>query len=431
MAWRWSLLAVFLIALLLGPLVGALLSTLSMTGLAVNATEKHATEKHPKQPLAALQPLIDATPPGGVLRLAPGRYAGPVRIDRPLVLDGGGQAVIDGEGKGTVIALAGRGITLRGLIITGSGDSHDSTDAGMLIEGSEHRIEDNRFENVLFGLHLKQSTGVRVTNNEVVGKDLSLGMRGDAVRVWNAQSNRVDGNRFRRVRDMTFINSPDNVITRNHFVDGRYGMHIVFSPRLLVENNVLSHTGTGIVVLYSRDLVVRGNRVEHALTGGGAGIVFKESDAALVENNEVLHCSVGMKVDAPPEPVGVLNVRNNRLAHNIIGLFFYGEAGGHTFENNRFQNNLTTVAVSAPGAGAANVWRGNYWDDYQGFDRDRDGRGDTPHEVWIHADRIWMETPMATFFRSSPVLELLDFLERLAPFSAPHRVLRDVSPRMN
>jgi nitrous oxidase accessory protein len=42
-----------------------------------------------------------------------------------------------------------------------------------------------------------------------------------------------------------------------------------------------------------------------------------------------------------------------------------------------------------------------------------------------------METPMATFFRSSPVLELLDFLERLAPFSAPHRVLRDGSPRMN
>jgi hypothetical protein len=28
-----------------------------------------------------------------------------------------------------------------------------------------------------------------------------------------------------------------------------------------------------------------------------------------------------------------------------------------------------------------------------------------------------METPMATFFRNSPVLEMLDFLERLAPFS--------------
>ncbi len=45
-------------------------------------------------------------------------------------------------------------------------------------------------------------------------------------------------------------------------------------------------------------------------------------------------------------------------------------------------------------------------------------------------DRIWMEAPMATFFRISPVLELLDFLERLAPFSTPHRVLQDPVPKI-
>ena len=94
---------------------------------------------------------------------------------------------------------------------------------------------------------------------------------------------------------------------------------------------------------------------------------------ALVEGNEILHCGVGLKVDAPPEPVGVLTVRNNRFAHNIIGLFFYGEAGGHSFTDNHFSNNLTTVAISAPGAGAANTWRGNWWSDYQGFDRNGDG----------------------------------------------------------
>jgi nitrous oxidase accessory protein len=139
---------------------------------------------------------------------------------------------------------------------------------------------------------------------------------------------------------------------------------------------------------------------------------------------------VGLRVDAPPESVGKLTVRNNRFAHNIVGMFFYGEEGGHRFFDNRFENNLNTVAISAPGAGSANVWRRNYWDDYQGFDRDGDGIGDTPHEVHLFADRIWMETPMATFFRNSPVLEMLDFLERLAPFSTPHLVLQDPQPRM-
>ena len=75
-------------------------------------------------------------------------------------------------------------------------------------------------------------------------------------------------------------------------------------------------------------------------------------------------------------------------------------------------------------------WYGIVWDDYQGFDRNRDGVGDTPHEIYAYADRIWMATPEAKFFRSSPVLELLDFLERLAPFSHPTLVLRDSAPRM-
>ena len=46
---------------------------------------------------------------------------------------------------------------------------------------------------------------------------------------------------------------------------------------------------------------------------------------------------------------GKLIVRNNRFAHNIIGLFFYGEEGGHRFFDNRFENNLTQLAVTAPG----------------------------------------------------------------------------------
>jgi nitrous oxidase accessory protein len=255
-------------------------------------------------------------------------------------------------------------------------------------------------------------------------------MRGDAIRLWYSRHNLVENNRFQRARDLTFANSADNRIVGNRFNDGRYGMHIIFSPRLLIEGNHLSDTGTGIIVLYSPDLVLRGNHVAHALTGGGGGIVFKESKDALVEKNEVLHCSVGLRVDAPPESVGKLTVRNNRFAHNIVGLFFYGEEGGHAFFDNRFENNLSTVGISAPGAGSANVWRGNYWDEYQGFDRNHDGIGDTPHEIYLFADRIWMETPMATFFRNSPVLEMLDFLERLAPFSSPHLVLRDPAPRM-
>ena len=40
-------------------------------------------------PAIPLQALIDATPAGGTLRLAPGTYAGPAAITRPLTLTAG------------------------------------------------------------------------------------------------------------------------------------------------------------------------------------------------------------------------------------------------------------------------------------------------------------------------------------------------------
>lgn len=380
--------------------------------------------------LRELQPLIDRASPGGIVKPAAGRYRGPIHIDKPLTLDGAGQVTVVGHGHGTVVSVRGTEVSVRGLTIQASGESHDAIDAGILVEGERHRIENNVLDDVLFGVHLRQASRSVVRGNRITGKVRDASLRGDAIRMWNGTGNGIENNEFRRARDLTFINSPDNRVTGNRFTDGRYGMQIVFSPRLLVENNTISEMGTGIVVLYSRDVVLRGNHVAHALTGGGAGIVFKESDTGLVEGNTVLHCTVGLKVDAPPEPVGVLAVTGNRFAHNITGLYFYGEAGGHHFSANRFDNNLNTVAISGPGAGAANVWKANHWDDYQGFDLDHDGIGDTPHEVWMYADRIWMETPVTLFFRNSPSFELLDFLERLAPFSSPHKILHDDAPRM-
>jgi nitrous oxidase accessory protein len=377
-----------------------------------------------------LQALIDATPPGATLRLPPGTYQGPAEIRRPMTLDGAGQAILTGDGRSTVLSVDADRVTLRGLRFTGSGDSQDRGDSGVLLRGRLHLVEDNELDDVLFGIHLQAVSDSVVRRNRVLGKVLSPGLRGDALRLWNSRGNRIEHNRFTRGRDLTLINSPDNRLLGNRFDDGRYGLHVVFSPRLHAEGNRLERTGTGIVVLYSPQITLRGNRVAHALTDGGAGIVIKESDGGRIEDNEILHCSVGLKLDAPVPDRGQLLVQGNHFAHNIVGLFFYGESGGGRFVDNRFSHNLTTVAVSAPGAGSAYTWQSNIWDEYEGLDLDRDLIGDTPHEVLLFADRLWMERPMITFFRNSPALELLDFLERLAPFTAPLRVLIDPRPRL-
>ena len=115
-----------------------------------------------------------------------------------------------------------------------------------------------------------------------------------------------------------------------------------------------------------------------------------------------------------------------------IGILFNSETGGNNVRDNVFEGNLTQVTYGGRSDNAhvtKNFWEGNYWDDYQGFDRDGDGIGDRTHELYSYADQIWIELPVARFFRSSPVMELLDFLERLAPFSKPDLILRDEKPR--
>jgi nitrous oxidase accessory protein len=385
----------------------------------------------PAEAVRPLQPLIDATPTGGQLQLTAGDYAGPATLDRPMTLDGAGRARLLGTGRGTVLNIETNGATVRGLALAGSGDSHDRIDAGILVAGDDNRVADNLLSDVLFGIHVRGGNRNHITGNRMTGKALPLGQRGDALRIWNGRHNRIEKNHFGRARDLTLINAPDNQLIGNRFHDGRYGMHLIFSPYLVIADNRIEHTGTGIVAMYSPGLTVRGNHIRHVLDGGGAGITFKDSGGARVEDNVVVHCAVGLMADAPANSDLTLTVRGNRFSHNHIGAFFYGESGGHRFENNRFENNLTPIAVSAPGTGSANHWHGNYWSDYQGFDRNHDGTGDTPHEVWLFADRLWMELPKTMFFRASPLLELLDFLERLAPFSTPHRILQDPRPQMH
>jgi len=378
----------------------------------------------------ALQALIDAAPAGAVLRPAAGRYAGPAVIGKPLTLDGGGRVTLDGGGRGTVLSVHANNVTVRGMHLTHSGATHDGVDAGLMIDGADGaRVEGNVIDQVLFGIHLKQANHALLRGNTIRGRAAELNLRGDGIRLWNSHFNRIEGNTLAATRDLTVANSTDNHFTGNRIVNGRYGMQLIFSPRNLIENNDVSHTTTGIAVLYSDRVTLRGNRIEHVRDVAGAGLAFKGSGAAEVVGNTVLHCTVGVQADAPPYPEARHRFHANRFAHNVTGMFFYGEKGGHLVQDNRFEKNLMQVGVSAPTSARGNDWRGNDWDDYEGFDRNGDGIGDTPYALYYYADRIWMQTPQARFFRNSPALELLDFLERLAPFSLPELILSDPQPR--
>ena len=377
-----------------------------------------------------LQPWLDTALPGASIRLPPGTYAGPAVISKPLRLDGDGKVIIDAGGHGTVLTIKANKVTLRGLTLRGSGDSHDALDSGIMAEGRELLIENNVIEDVLFGISLHRTTDSVVRGNRIRSRAVDPADRGDGLRLWYSTGNRIEDNDIAQIRDITVTNSPHNRFTGNTIKDSRRAFNFLFSHRSLVDRNHLEKNSTGIIALNSDGLIIRNNRVMHAMDASGAGIALKETSAALVENNEIVHCAHGIMADSPMDPINRIVFIGNLVAHNITGVYFYGAKGGHIAIGNTFRGNLWPVTIIGDGDPMNDTWRDNYWDTYEGFDRDHDGYGDRPYELLAHADRIWIETPAARFFRNSPVLELLDFLERLAPFSAPALILRDPSPRM-
>lgn len=382
--------------------------------------------------LPPFQKLVDATPAGGTLKPKPGLYAGPVLVDKPIVIDGGGKVTIDGGNKSTVFVLQANSSTLRGLRLTGSGSSHDSDDACLNVRGNNNLIESLVIDDCLFGIDLKQANNNVVRSNKIKSKPVELGVRGDAIRLWYSMNNRIESNDISDSRDTVVWYSKGNVFWKNRAVRSRYSLHFMFASQNVVDNNYYYDNSVGIYLMYTNDMVVRNNVISHSTGSTGMGVGFKEASGAVVENNEIIYCGIGISSDLSPfEPDSTIRIEGNRIAYNGVGVMFNSDREGNIFKRNVFEGNLTDVAVGGSGSSKRNEWHGNYWDDYQGFDRNNDRIGDTPYKLYAYADRLWMEIPPARFFKNAPLMEAIDFLERLAPFSNPELILQDDAPMFN
>ena len=379
--------------------------------------------------LTPLQPLIDDAEEGATLLLEPGSYAGPVLIDKPLTLDGQNRVTIDAGGKGSVIVVETDGAVVRNLHLTNSGESHNDIDSGVQVRGRFNVISDNIIDNCLFGVDLQQSENNIVRRNRISSKPFELGTRGDAIRLWYIFDNKVTDNIISDSRDTVVWYSANNTIARNTSYDSRYSLHFMYSRYNLVEGNRYYNNTVGVFLMYSDGVVLRNNYIAHASGSTGVGIGFKETSDVTVEGNKILYCASGLYIDISPfQPDTINTFSNNLIAYNGIGIRFLNDWKGNEFRANRFIDNLTQVVVSSGKTANRNIWADNYWSDYEGFDQDQDGVGDTPYELYVYADRLWQDVPYAQFFKGSPVLEVMDFLERLAPFTEPRILVRDERP---
>jgi len=377
----------------------------------------------------ALQDMIDSAPAGGTVEPPPGVYHEHLVVSKPVTLDGRNGVIVDGDGTGTVIELSADKSTLRNLKVRNSGRLNNFYDSGIRVRGSFNIVKDNVIEDSLFGIDLHQSHDNIIRRNTVSSKDMPLELRGDSIHLWYSNDNQVEENDLHDSRDFAVWYSSGNTISRNAIRSSRYGIHFMYAHANKVTGNTFADCVVGIFLMYSNDLEIKGNSMLHSWGASGMGMGLKESSGARIYGNKLIGNAIGISFDLSPyDPDSNNRIEGNQIAYNGIGAVFNTEWRGNEFRNNAFNSNFTQVVVNGAGTALGQTWGGNYWDDFNAFDRDGDGRADYHMEIYSYADRIWMEYPDANFFRGGFALEALDFVERLAPFAEPRLLVREARP---
>ena len=377
-----------------------------------------------------LQPIIDNSKPGDTIILKPAVYLGPVVIAvNNLVINGKGKAVIDGLGISSVIFLEADSVTIKNCFIVNSGGLHDKVNAGVTIKGNYNTIENCRIKECLFGIDVAQSQHNNIIHNEISSlKKRSKALKGDAIRFWWSQYNHIIGNYWHDSRDMVVWYSSKNLFQENKGIGNRYGIHFMYSHNNRIQNNLLVNNSVGVFLMYSERTIMSGNYIMDNHRGSGMCVGMKETSGNQIINNKFIYSTQGIHIDVSPYVLEQINtIANNEIAFCRSAFFFKSKQEGNLIKNNYIHNNLSQVSLEAT-TERFNKWDNNYWDDYQGFDRNHDNIGDIPYKLYSYVEHLWDFNKNVQFFFGAPILAVLDFLERLAPFSEPKFVLEDKRP---
>ena len=384
---------------------------------------------------SVLQDAIDKAPEGSILKLPAGLYKGSIVIDKPLTIVGKETGVvIDGEGEGTVITTKGSFITLKNLKIVGSGDRHEKLDAAVkMTDGSQCEISHCVIEDCLFGIDMQLMKNSIVADNNITSKKgFELGLRGDGLRLWYSNDNIVRNNHLYKSRDMVVWYSHGNEILDNRGEYCRYSLHFMYAGKNLVKNNHYQYNSVGIFFMYSQDTTAEGNVIKSSQGATGMGIGLKDVSNFRLINNTVLYNAQGLYIDRSPfEPDTHNWIEGNQIIYNAEAIHFHSLSENNIIKENTIMGNIEDIVNDSRGSKTDNneIAR-NYWDKYEGFDSNGDNIGDTPHKVYQYADQLWVYNGDVKFFYASPVISLLNFLAKLAPFTKPLFLMEDREPKV-
>ncbi|MDA8128809.1 MAG: nitrous oxide reductase family maturation protein NosD [Betaproteobacteria bacterium] len=375
---------------------------------------------HPGQSIRA---AIAQARPGDEIRVDRGLYRENLRIDKPLTLKGIDRPTVSGGMKGDTIRITAADVTIDGMIVRDSGDDQVAQNAGVYIQPGADRaaVRNCDLTYNLFGLWIEKVKDVDIRDNVITGKrDYQSARRGNGIELYNTTGARIVGNQISFVRDGIYVDVSHHAIFRdNRIHDARYGTHYMNSYYNVWEGNESYHNRGGLALMEVRNIVVRNNR---AWGNSDHGIMLRTIQDSVIEGNIVAGNNRGFFIyDAEYN-----TIRNNLVVDNTVGVHLWAGSYHNKAEGNDFISNRTQIKYVAA---RDDVWPGNYWSNYVGWDRNGDGIGDVPYEANDMVDYLSWRHPMMKLLLASPAVQTLRMVSQQFPLLRATSIV-DPQPRM-
>ncbi len=374
----------------------------------------------------ALAGALAAAQPGDTIVVAPGVHRGPFRVAAAITLLGEPGAVLDGGGRGSVLAIAAGGVTVTGLEVRGSGAHVLTVDAGIqVVRAGGVTIRRVRVRDVLYGVYAERAPGLRVVDCDLQGRvpPLKEDGEGNGVHLWYADDPVIADNRIERFVDgvyLSFVNRAD--VRGNRFDEsGRYGLHTMYCHETKLHGNDFARSVAGCAIMFSNGLDVRGNDFRQNRGPRTYGLLLRDCSAGTFTDNRFFDNTIAIFFD---------NSNRNRFDGNLIqdngwGVLLFASCAGNEFSGNAFVHNDYPVALDM--RRTQNRFddgeRGNYWSEARPYDLDGDGVSDAPHAPVDAFSFLSKRFPDLSVLARSPAVAALGVAERVLPALQPSDAL--------
>ncbi|WP_228238301.1 nitrous oxide reductase family maturation protein NosD [Allomuricauda sp. M10] len=349
-----------------------------------------------------------------------------ILIDKPLLIKGVNYPIIDGEKKGEILRVQADNVTLDGLFIINVGVSYTKDNAAIRVVRSKHFLIQNMvLEQLFFGIYLEKSSLGKVYHNRIIGEAVDEYNSGNGIQLWYSTDIEVRKNHVQGTRDGIYLEFSDNInITENVSMDNlRYGLHFMFSNHDTYTHNIFENNGAGVAVMFSKFITMKNNTFHKNWGTAAYGMLLKEINDAEIIGNVFKENTIGINIEGSNRIHYIGNdFIGNGWAIRVIGACYTNRFKGNNFLYNSFDISYNSKLND-------NVFEGNFWSSYTGYDLDKDGIGDVPYRPVKLFSYVVNRTPETIVLLRSLFMDIIDFSERVSPVFTPDNLM-DAQPLM-